>query len=348
MTTNIEFLSNLNIPNLYILPLKINVKVNPLSDVLCLYKLLLHFKRVKYHALITMTPKAGMLGMIAGYLSNISIRIHFFTGQVWYNKHGLVRLMLMICDRIIAFCSTNILVDSKSQFNLLNYYKIIDPQKSSVMGSGSVVGVDLNKFSQNQKIRHIDRTILNIGKEDLVFLYLGRIKVEKGVIDLLQAFISFSNCRIVKNVHLFLVGPLELSQKEKLIFCDLIKKSRAVHIPYTDIPEKFMNLSDIIFLPSYREGFGNVIIEAAAMGLPSVASDITGLRDSVDNGVTGILHNPGSVTEITAAMELLALRSDIREKMGASAKDRVVKNFPQETVLRLYLEYFIHLNLFNK
>jgi len=348
LTSNIKYLDYKDLKNISLVELNINNKISPLNDILLTFKLYNFIKKNNFHGIITMTPKAGLLGMLASFIALTEVRIHIFTGQVWYNKTGFIRKFLILCDRLISSLSTNVIIDSKSQFNLLLDYNIINSKKSTVIGSGSVVGVNLVRFKQDFINRVSDRNFYKINDLTVLFLYLGRINIDKGIFDLLNAFISYSSSSNYMDSQLLIVGPLELSESDTSLFHALINQSDVIYLPYTDYPEKYMNMSDVLFLPSYREGFGNVIVESAAMGIPSVASDISGISDSVVNGVTGILHKPGSVNEISDAMVLMSTNSNLRQSMGVNAKSRVHDHFSQQQVLNSYLEYYKSINLFPK
>ena len=174
---------------------------------------------------------------------------------------------------------------------------------------------------------------MKIDESSLVILYLGRINIEKGILELVEAFSQL----IQKNnkVFLWLVGEDEGQLQATFNFAENI-----FWIPHTNTPEKYLAAADILCLPSYREGFGTVVIEAAACGVPAIGSDIYGLRDAIQDGITGILVPPKSVKDLKFAMQELVDNKKIRIKMGDLAKRRALTEFSQIKITKLLMEHY--------
>jgi glycosyltransferase involved in cell wall biosynthesis len=322
---NLEEISLLMAKNIKFIPLKVERKISAWKDFKALVSLYGIFRNEKFDAVHSLTPKAGLVSMLAAMMAGVPIRIHVFTGQVWVNKFGFMRNFLKLCDIIISFCSTNLLADSNSQRKFLIAQKISTLKKIKVLGEGSICGVDLNRFKPNFLMRLNFRLKLGIPKNAIVYLFIGRLNRDKGILDLVVAFKILANENA--DVHLLVVGPDEeglYSQIDRmLVGC----RSQLHCVGYSDKPENYMACADILCLPSYREGFGSVVIEAAAVGLPSIVSNIYGLQDAVINNQTGILHQPKNIDEMTAAMRVLGKDSRLRFRMAKLAKNRVKTSF---------------------
>ncbi len=309
-------------------------KINIISDLLSLVQLAYLFLIKKYDAVHSITPKAGLLAMIASFLTFTPVRVHCFTGQVWSTKSGLSRLFLKLIDKIIGNLSTQNIVDSKSQYDFLVKENVLNKDKALVFGSGSVSGVDLLKFKPNTKVKSSLRKKLKISPSSFVFVFLGRLNSDKGIHDLINAFILTD----LKSAYLLLVGPDEenISSKFKgnqsnIIFSGLISS-----------PQDFLAVSDVLCLPSYREGFGNVVIEAAATGVPSIVSNIYGLSDAIVLNKTGLAHKPHDVQEITKLMKSLFNNRKLVMDLGEAAKKRAISEFDSKILVKHWKIFYNH------
>jgi glycosyltransferase involved in cell wall biosynthesis len=276
--------------------------------------------------------------MIAGRFAGIPVRIHSFTGQVWATRKGIMRLLLKNMDRLLAFFTTHILVDSHSQREFLLAEKVVSRDKSDVLANGSISGVDTGRFCSNPSERANIRKKLNMNDNDMVFLFLGRLNRDKGIIDLAQAFAVL--CANYDNVHLLIVGPDEENMKPLINkICQSCAKK--VHfVDYTNTPEHYMATADVFCLPSYREGFGSVIIEAASTGIPAIASRIYGITDAIEEEVTGLLHDAGDINQLTGAMKQLIDNPILRKVMGENARIRACRDFLKEKITAALLDYY--------
>ena len=203
--------------------------------------------------------------------------------------------------------------------------------KISVLGQGSISGVDTSRFHPDLSVRTRIRADLQIPDDALCLLYIGRMKKEKGVPDLLDAFRQLRTEFV--NLHLLLVGPDE----EGLLV--ETKADRLHIIGYTREAEAYMAASDIICLPSYREGFGSVLIEGAACGLPAVASRIYGVTDAVVENVTGLLHPPGDIEALTDSLRRLVSDKRLRKELGKNAYERAVTSFEAGHLENLFSQF---------
>ena len=305
--------------------------ISDFSSLLKIYKVIISIKPDVIH---TISPKAGLLGVLAGYCAFAPIRIHTFTGQVWVNKKGLVRVILKSFDQIICLLCTHLLADSVSQKKFLIEHGVVKDGKIGILGNGSVCGVDQERFSRNYGVRKKVREEYSIGESDLVFLFMGRLNRDKGVYDLLQAFQKIN--RSVK-VWLLLVGVCEDEQLLKLL---LRLDERIIYQKYSPTPENYYWMSDVLCLPSYREGFGNVIIEAAAASLPCMASRIYGITDAVEDGSSGLLHEAGNVEEIKRCFEFWMENTKNIADMGNYARQRAFENFSTRNLVQEFLEMY--------
>lgn len=307
-------------------------------DVVALFRLYFIFRRERFDVVHSLMPKTGLLAMLAAFAARVPHRIHTFTGQVWANKTGLVRWGLKFLDKLIASCATDLLADSLSQRQFLIAEQVVNKSKIQVLGNGSICGVDTQRFRPNLIAREQLRSSLGIGGNAIVYLFLGRLTRDKGIADLAQAFVSLAD--EVSDAHLLVVGPDE-SGMEAILQNILAKHSSQFHrVGFTPRPEDYMACADIFCLPSYREGFGSVIIEAAAVGVPAVASNIYGLTDAVSDGVTGILHPAQNIVEIKRALLSLTNDANKRAEMSRLARLRAHELFATDVVVAEMRNYY--------
>ena len=307
--------------SLHIIPIKIERNIHILRDIQILWKLIRFFKYEKFDVIHTILPKAGLLGMLAAKITNVPIRIHIFTGQVWVTKNGMFRSLLKAMDMLIAKSATLLLADSFTQRDFLIQEKILTANKISVLGNGSVCGIDTNRFRQNHIIRGIIRKQLKINDHNILCLYMGRFTIDKGVLDLSTAFLALA--KRYPHAHLMYIGTDEgnlgtvLSHQMQSII------DRFHILNFVKNPEDYLAAADIFCLPSYREGFSNVVIMAASTGLPILASKIYGITDSVVDSETGILHEPKNIKQIEKGLEVLITSHDTRQSMARLGQNRV-------------------------
>ena len=321
-------------PRVELLHFSIHRSINPGRDLIALLWLVRLFVTRRFDAVHTLTPKGGLLGIVAARLSGIPLRTHTFTGQVWATRKGVMRFLLMWMDRIIDRCATNLHADSGSQARFLEENRICTPGKVKVFGGGSISGVNLGRFAADEVRRTRVRQSLGLPDGSTVFLFLGRMQRDKGVVILGDAFAQLLQKE--SGARLLLVGPDE----EHLVPSILAQSNGCCQwVGLTPCPEQYIDAADVLVLPSFREGFGSVILEAAAMEVPSIASRIYGLTDAVIDGETGLLVTPRNVPALAEAM-IEMLDSTRRHKLGRNALLRAKSTFSSERLTGYWSAYY--------
>lgn len=334
-TNNPNFLAELGIKT-KVIPLAITRDVNLISDFSCLVQLVKIFQQQNFAAVHSVTPKAGLLAMLAAWVARVPLRIHTFTGQVWATKAGPKRFLLKKIDYLIASLTTHNLIDSPSQRQFLLEENVMSSTKSVVFANGSISGVDVARFKPNLEAREDIRQQLNISADAILFLFLGRLTRDKGVLDLAQAFSHLQSDR----AHLLFVGPDEQNLQAEIMGISGKDNPNVHFVGHTDKPESYITAADILCLPSYREGFGTVVIEAAAAGIPTIASRIYGLKDAVVEGKTGLLHEPHDINAIKVCMEKMMTNQAARFKLGEQAQARAVKEFDGKLITQAWVDFY--------
>lgn len=295
------------------------------TDLKTLFALTSFLRRERFDLVLSMTPKGGLLGMLAAWLAGVPRRVHCFTGQVWATRRGFSRGLLKGMDRLLALAATRLLADSGSQRQYLIDEGVIDPEKIEVLAKGSMAGVDVGRFRPDASARNRIRLRLGVDDDACCVLFVGRLTRDKGVADLVEAF----NGLVLRypNLRLILVGPAEEG------FDALFRNNpKVLRVGYTQAVEEYMAAADVFCLPSYREGFGLVLIEAGAAGLPVVASRIYGITDAVVEGETGLLHQAGNTADLAGKLEQLIGDAALRRALGTAGRDRACREFGAELV----------------
>lgn len=319
-----------------IVPMPIRRKVAPAADISVLLRLIVLFRRERYSAVSSVTPKAGMLAMLAAAMAGVPLRTHIFTGQVWATRMGWQRWLLKAADRLIARLATHVLADSPSQRDFMAAEGIAAAHKIRVLGDGSICGADGERFRPDAERRAAVRSAHGIPEEAAVFLFLGRLNRDKGVLDLADAFAALDNAA----AWLLVAGPDEAELRGEMERRLGAALARTRFVGYTDRPEDFMAAADVFCLPSYREGFGMVIIEAAAAGIPAIGSRIYGVTDAIEENVTGLLHRAGDAGGLAGQMASLAGDAVRRRAMGEAARERALRLFSREAVTQAWLGFY--------
>jgi glycosyltransferase involved in cell wall biosynthesis len=318
--------------------LAIEREIAPFKDLAALVALCGIFRKLRPDLVHSITPKAGLLAALAGRLYGIPIRLHTFTGQAWAVRRGLVRWLGRLADRSIVRLNTRSYADSYSQRDFLVAEGICGEGVIRVRGSGSLAGVDLKRFDRDRLRPEAAqaRARLGIGPQLKTIIFVGRVTRDKGIVELVAAFGR------LKGAVLVLVGPLE-PERDPLPEATLaeIERNPAIHaVGYDPQPERYLAFADLLCLPSYREGFGIVVIEAAALGVPCIGTDIVGLRDAVVNGKTGLLVPPKDLLALGEALEALLADEARRAAFGAAAREHARRNFDAELLVAgLLAEY---------
>lgn len=318
-------------------------QISIFADLKALVKLISFISDSGFDAVISVTPKAGLLSMLSSFFCRVPVRLHWFTGQVWATRKGLIRKLLKACDLIIARSASHLLADSETQRQFMLEERVACDSKLKIIHKGSISGVDLSRFVINKEARADVRSSLGVGEKELLFLFLGRLNRDKGVPELVEAFSSLAD--ELPNIRLAIVGPDEQNLMPELELLAKQHLSKIYFQGFTKNPEKFFAAADVFVLPSHREGFGTSVIEAAAMGVPCIGSRIYGLEDAIDHGVTGVLFPCGKVGDLKGAMQDMA-SSDLRRlQMGEAAKQRVERDFDAVIITREFINYLRSLGL---
>lgn len=290
------------------------------------------------------TPKAGLLTALAGAISGTSLRLHTYTGQRWATLTGIRRQVLRSFDSLIAKLCTETYADSVSQRKFLIDENIVSHDKISVLGAGSISGVNLERFDPGRwggQTRKDTRNQLGIPQDAVVIAFVGRVTRDKGIVELIESFNGLRDR--YPDLYLLLIGPFEphLDPVPNATQSFIKEDERILGLGYSSKPEKYLGASDIFCLPSYREGFGSVVIEAGAMGLPSVATSIVGLMDAVEDGETGLLVPPRDSQALSEALEVLIKQPELCSAMGTAAREYVMNNFDADMINQAVVkEYF--------
>ncbi|MEY3739581.1 MAG: hypothetical protein RLZZ192_256 [Pseudomonadota bacterium] len=318
-------------------PVRIERSISPWFDLAALVILIRQLRLGGYDAVVSVTPKAGLLAMLAAWAVSTPLRIHIFTGQVWATRKGVSRMLLRFLDRLTAMLATDVLADSESQRQFMIAEGVVSAARSKVLARGSICGVDTQRFRPDETARKAIRAAHGIAENAVLLLFLGRLHPDKGVLDLGAAFVDLADKH--EHVHLLFVGPEEAGTRTLLERCCDTVATRVHFVDYTNTPERYIAAADIFCLPSYREGFGTVVIEAAAMGIPAVASRIYGLTDAVVDGETGLLHAPHDVNDLQFALARLVQEPLLRKRLGMAARNRAIQHFDSIDVAQDFAEY---------
>ena len=303
--------------------------VSPLKDLASLVKLTRVLRKEKPDMVHSMTPKAGLLCMMAAKMAHVPIRLHTFTGLVWPTATGLSRRILMMTDKITCACATHIVPEGEGVKQDLQ--RCITKKPMKVLGYGNVRGVDLDYWK---------RTTEKVTGKPFTFVFVGRIVRDKGVNEMVAAFVRLHQYH--PDTRLLLVGPYEENPdpvssetKQHIDTCEAIE---AVGMQKDVHP--FYEQSDVLVFPSYREGFPNVVIEAGAMELPSIVTDINGSREIIEHGKNGLIVPPRDEQVLYDAMKWVVEHPNERKQMAANARPMVENRYEQRFVRQCLKDYY--------
>lgn len=314
-------------------------EISPFRDLVSICKLVAFIRKNRPHILHSSTPKGGLVSAIAGFLCRVPRRVHTFTGQRWATLSGIKKWILMTCEWLVSRLSTHLYADSPSQVQFLVQSKIAPKDKITCLGIGSFGGIDTKRFKPGFKDDEL-RESLGFSADDFVFVFVGRINSDKGINELAYAFSEL--IQDVEKVKLLLVGPFEQDLNpiaaESYDFLKSNPKVKCVGL--VDKPEKYLALSDVMVFPSYREGFPTVILEAAAMEVPTIGTDIVGGKDTIINGETGMLIPSHDREALLRKMLWTLYYREQLEVMGKAGRKWVCDNFETKAFSKMQLEEY--------
>ncbi|MDC7288825.1 glycosyltransferase [Blautia schinkii] len=293
------------------------------------------FEREKFDLVQYSTPNASLYAAMAGFLAKVPVRLYCQWGMVFAGFEGIKRKIFRAEEKLVCKLSTWIEPDSKSNLRFAQEAGLYPEEKSSVIWNGSACGVDLKKFDVEHKKEYREeiQEKLGIPKNSFVFGFVGRITRDKGVNELLKAFKMSGN-----NTYLVMVGPSEVDATISKELYDWSKScNRVVYTGYTNAVEKYLAAMDCYILPSYREGFGMGVVEAEAMGLPVIVTDIPGPVDAMEHHKTGVIVPVKDEQALYSAMCWLMENPTIAQQYAeagiAYVKERFAQNKLQQYIL---------------
>ena len=309
-------------------------KITPIKDLWCVWKLVRLIRKIKPDIVHTHTPKAGLIGMISAWLCGVPHRLHTVAGMPLMETKGFIRLILIRMEKLTYTCATRVYPNSYQLQEYIKRHICSCSKKLKVIAKGSSNGIDLKHFSDDDELRNKvewlkDQWRLNDSK---VFTFVGRIVKAKGVQELIEAFKSVKTQD--PTVKLLLIGSQEkeLDPLAKDIK-DFIEESPDIlALGFQKDVRPYLLMSDVFVFPSYREGFPNVLLQASAFSIPSIASDINGCNEIITHQENGLLIPPKNIEELAKAMLLLTNNENVRRTYGAKAKDFVSQHYEQQYV----------------
>jgi len=314
--------------------------IKPLDDIKSFFKILFILKKNRFDIVQYATPKAALFGSIASWLVQAPVRLYLMWGLYYVTQSGIKKKIFKFLEKLVCFLSTNIAPDSKGNSRFAVEEGLCKAQKISVVHHGSANGVDTERFHP-QKLVATGKKIrddLQIPHEATVFGSITAIVGDKGVNEMVSAFIRISG--EYNNVYLLIVG--QTAEKDP-VSCTTLKSirnhPRIRNIGWQKEPEKYLAAMDIFVLPTYREGLGVVNIEAGAMQLPVISTDVPGPQESIIDGKTGLLVPARQVEPLVNAMKRMLDDPAFAKQLGIAARQRVQECFEQKKLWKAIVEH---------
>ena len=339
--------------------------ITPVSDFVSLIKLIQVIRKFNPDIVHTHTPKAGLLGMMAAWVCRVPVRMHTVAGLPLMEATGVKKMILKITERITYACATNVYPNSKGLFDfIISEFQIPDsifqtslekvaerdrPQfeirnsKFKIIGRGSSNGIDSSFFSRTPELQNRADEIRkqhHIPEGAIVFSFVGRVVKDKGIVELITAFKMILKTR--EDAYLLLVGPLEqeLDPLPAEVLDFIQQHPQVVAAGYQNDVRPWMVASDVFVFPSYREGFPNVVMQAACLEVPCIVSDINGCNEIIEAQVNGLIVPAKDAKALFEAMQAMMTDQDKRESFAKKSREFVSKNFDQQFVWgQLLAEY---------
>ena len=312
--------------------------ISPFKDLKSLIALIKVFRKEKPYMVHSITPKAGLLSMMAAWAAGVPVRVHTFTGLIFPTAKGLKQKMLILTDRITCACATHIIPEGEGVKNDLINYRITR-KPLNILGYGNVRGVDLDHY--NPDAPGVQEQAARIRRKGIfTFVFIGRLVRDKGVNELVEAF-SRLNAQY-PDTRLLLVGPYEenLDPLKPETLAEIERNKAIEAVGRQNDVRPWLAAADVFVFPSYREGFPNVVIEAGAMGLPSIVTDINGSREIIIDGRNGVIIPPRQAETLREAMEVFITDSDLTKKLSSDARALVASRYEQGFVRQCLKNYY--------
>jgi glycosyltransferase involved in cell wall biosynthesis len=329
--------------NVKMIPVPITRNISILKDLKSMWDLYLIFRKEKPLIVHSITPKAGLLSMVAAYFARVPIRIHTFTGLIFPTKLGLLRQILILMDKILCRLATVVYPEGLGVMNDLKKYEITK-KPLKILANGNVNGIDLEYFNVNlfsKEYLNSLRNSLGITPDDFIFIFIGRLVGDKGINELVSAFNLFCNT-INQNSKLLLVGAFE-TKHDPLLSTTLEQinvNKNILSIGFQNDVRPYFAISQCLVFPSYREGFPNVVLQAGAMGLPSIVTNISGCNEIIINDVNGCIIPLKDTIAIYEAMKKIMEDSSFRTHLIQNARPMIESRYEQavlwEAILKEY------------
>jgi len=318
-------------------------KITILKDLKATYNLHKLIRKEKPDIVHTHTPKAGIIGMLASYFARVPIRLHTVAGLPLMEATGFKRIILNFVEKVTYKCSTKVYPNSYGLKKIILKHRFTSENKLKVIGNGSSNGIDTSYFDPELfsiEENAVLKTNLGIKKTDFVFIFVGRIVSDKGINELVEAFDKIS--LVEENIKLLLVGPFEdeldpLQKKTKLL---INNNDKIILVGYQNDVRPYFSISNCLVFPSYREGFPNVVMQAGAMKLPSIVSDINGCNEIIENNINGLVIKLKCVDAIYDAMIKITSDKSLFNKLRLNSRDSIKMKYEREVYWSLLLKEY--------
>jgi glycosyltransferase involved in cell wall biosynthesis len=327
----------------YPIPMKRDISI--FNDIKSLFKLYSYFKKERPFIVHTNTPKASLLGMVAAKFAKIPNRIYTVTGLRFEGTAGFKRNVLIFMERVTCWAATKIIPEGEGVKQTLLKNKITS-KELKVIANGNINGIDTTYFSISQITDNTKSELKNnlkINSNDIVFCFVGRLVKDKGINELVQSFKEIN--KEFSNTKLLLVGNFEkeldpiLPQTEQ----EIETNPNIISVGFQKDVRPYLTISDIFVFPSYREGFPNVVMQAGAMELPSIVTDINGCNEIIENGVNGLIIPSKNKKILQEKMLLLLENLELRNKLKSNAREMIASCYEQKMVWEALLEEYKNL-----
>lgn len=309
-------------------------KITPLTDLKCIWQLIQLFKREKPDIVHTHTPKAGLLGMIAANLAGVKIRIHTLAGMPAMAAEGGKKSLLETAEKWTYSNATEVWPNSAGLRRFVAKNGLCPESKLRIIGKGSSNGVDLEKFNRESlKENHLVAATMRIlpGEDEFIILAVGRLVKDKGLEELVSAFV---NSKIVNRSKVVLLGAFEqdLDPLAPETVQTIQDHPKIIQIDWTDHVAHYLALADVLVHPSHREGFPNVLLEAGAMHVPIICSDIIGNTDIITQQKTGLIFPAKDAAVLKEALEFAYVKRDRMAGYAANLYQEVMANYDRKVI----------------